>query len=275
MKYIENPILKRDLKYRLHIKKLIPAIILRYICIGILFLLVLLARLGNGILAFLIAEAVMILLFTSGSICDAFVSQNGRRDFSELSLTRIKQRSIIFAKLITSNLYNFIVLIISDIAIFAFLSSQNKFNMQGVIYANLVLLTLMFATSILALLFCMIFRRNSIASIFSIYLVIIFLLFNVIIAGLFIERTENQKAKDLLTNSAIYVNPVIMLSRSLGKIDLMRTDYMYSVADAIVGRGVIYPDWRVSCMMYLAVSCLLLGVAILISYIRRNKAVCD
>ena len=267
MKYIENPVLKRDLKFRLRIKKLIPAILLRYICIGILFLLVILARLGTGILAFLIAEAITILLFTSGSICDAFVSQNGRRDFSELSLTYIKQRSIIFAKLITSNLYNFIVLIISDIAIFAL---QNKFNMQGVIYANLVLLTLMFATSILALLFCMIFRRNSIASIFSVYLVIIFLLFNVIIAGLFIERTENQKAKDLITNSAIYVNPVIMLSRSLGKTDLMRTDYMYSVADAIVGRGVIYPDWRISCIMYLAVSCLLLGVAILLSYTKKN-----
>jgi hypothetical protein len=265
---MKNPVLKRDLKIKLRIKKLIPAIILRYICIGILFLLVLLARLGNGTLAFLIAEAITILLFTSGSICDAFVSQNGRRDFSELSLTRIKQRNIIFAKLITSNLYNFIVLIISDIGIFAL---QNKFNMQGVIYANLVLLTLMFATSILALLFCMIFRRNSIASIFSIYLVIIFLLFNVIIAGLFIERTENQKAKDLITNSAIYMNPVIMLSRSLGKIDLMRTDYMYNVADSIVGRGVIYPDWRISCTIYLAVSCLLLGVAIFVSYIRRNK----
>jgi hypothetical protein len=264
---MKNPVLKRDLKFKLRIEKLIPAIISRYICIGIFFLLVIIARLGNGILAFLITEAVMILLFTSASICDAFVSQNGRRDFSELYLTRIKQRSIIFAKLISSNLYNFIVLIISDIAIFAL---QNKLNMQGIIYANLVLLTLMFAISILALLFCMIFRRNSVASIFSVYLVIIFLLFNVIIAGLFIERTENQKAKDLLTNSAVYANPIIMLSRSLGKIDLMRTDYMYSVADAIVGRGVIYPDWRISCTIYLAVSCLLLGVAILLSYTRKN-----
>jgi len=259
-----NPVLKRDLKFKFRIKKLIPAILLRYICIGLLFLLVILARLGTGILAFLIAEAITILLFTSGSICDAFVSQNGRRDFSELSLTRIKQRGIIFGKLISSNLYNFIVLIISDIGIFAFLSSQKRFDTQGVIYANLVLLTLMFATAILALLFCMIFRRNSLASIFSIYLIIIFLLFNVIIAGLFIERTENQKAKDLLTNSAIYANPIIMLSRSLGKIDLMRTDYMYNIADAIVGRGVIYPDWRISCVIYLAVSCLLLGVVILI-----------
>lgn len=264
---MKNPVLKRDLKIKLRIKKLIPAIILRYICIGILFLLVILARLGTGILAFLIAEAITILLFTSGSICEAFVSQNGRRDFSELSLTRIKQRSIIFAKLITSNLYNFIVLIISDIAIFAL---QNKLDMQGVIYANLVLLSLMFAITILAFLSCMIFHRNSIASIFSIYLVIIFLLSNVLIAGLFIERTENQKAKDLLTNSAIYANPVIMLSRSLGKIDLMRTDYMYSVADSIVGRGVIYPDWRISCIIYLAVSCILLGVAILLSYTRKN-----
>jgi hypothetical protein len=267
---MKNPVLKRDLKFKLRIKKLIPAIILRYICIGILFLLVILARLGTGILAFLIAEAITILLFTSGSVCDAFISQNGRRDFSELYLTRIKQRSIVFAKLITSNLYNFIVLIISDIAIFAFLFSQNRFNLQGIIYANLALLTLMFATTILAFLFCMIFRRNSIASIFSVYLVIIFLLSNVLIAGFFIERTENQKAKDLLTNSAIYANPVIMLSRSLGKIDLMRTDYMYSIADSIVGRGVIYPDWRISCIIYLAVSCFLLGVAILLSYIRKN-----
>jgi len=272
---MKNPVIKRDLKFKLRIKKLIPAIILRYLCIGILFLLVLLARLGTGILAFLIAEAVMILLFTPGSICDAFVSQNGKRDVYELSFTRIKQRSIIFSKLTTSNLYNFIILVVSDIIIFSLLASQNKFNIHGIIYANLILLTLMLATTILAFLFCMIFRRNSIASIFSVYIVIILLLSNVITAGLFVERTENQKAKDLLTKSAVYSNPIIILSRSLGKIDLMRTDYMYNIADSIVGRGITYPDWRISCIMYLSVSFILLGAAIFVSYIRRNTVAFD
>lgn len=267
---MKNSVLRRDLKLKFRIKKLIPAIISRYLCIGILFLLVLLARLGTGILAFLIAEAIMILLFTPGSICDAFVSQNGKRDFYELSLSQLKQRNIIFAKLITSNLYNFIVVIISDIIIFALLFSQKKFDVHGIIYASLILLTLMLATTILAFLFCMIFRRSLLASAFSAYLVIILLLLNVITAGLFVERTDNQKAKDLLTKSAIYANPVIMLSRSLGKIDLMRTDYMYNIADSLVGRGIIYPDWRISCIIYISVSCFLLGVAMLLSYTRRN-----
>jgi len=270
MKYIENPVLKRDLKFNFRIKKLIPAIILRCICIGILFLIVLLVRLGTGIFAFLIAETVMILLFTPGSICDAFVSQAGRRDAYDLAFFRMSKVKLIVGKLIASNLYNFIVVIISDIIIFVLLASQKKFNTQGVLYATLVILTFMFVFSVLSILFCTIFQRNVIASAFFVYSVIILLLFSVIIAGPFLERTENQKVKDLITKSAIYVNPIIMLSRSLGKIDIMRTDYLYNVADPIVGRGFNYPDWRISCTAYLIVSCFLLGLAIFVSFIKRN-----
>jgi len=61
------------------------------------------------------------------------------------------------------------------------------------------------------------------------------------------------KGKGLNNKFCNLFQSCIMLSRSLGKIDLMRTDYMLSVADAIVGRGVIYPDWRISCTIYLAV----------------------
>jgi len=267
---MENPILKRDLKLKLRIRNLIPAIILRYICIAILFLLVMLVRLGTGILAFLIAEAVMILLFTPGSICDAFVSQAGRRDAYDLAFSRMSKVKLIVGKLIASNLYNFIIVVISDFIIFALLASQKKFNTQGVLYATLVLLTFMLVSSVLSILFCTIFQRNAIASVFFVYSVIILLLFSVIIAGPFLEQTENQKAKDLITKSAIYINPIVMLSRSLGKIDIMRTDYLYNVADPIVGRGFTYPDWRISCTAYLIVSCFLLGLAIFVSFIKRN-----
>jgi len=267
---MENPLLKRDLKLKLRIRNLIPAIVLRYICIAILFLLVLLVRLGTGILAFLIAEAVMILLFTPGSICDAFVSQAGRRDACDLAFSRMSKVKLIVGKLIASNLYNFIVVVISDFIIFALLASQKKFNTQGVLYATLVLLTFMLVSSVLSILFCTIFQRNAIAPAFFVYSVIILLLFSVIIAGPFLERTENQKAKNLITKSAIYINPIVMLSRSLGKIDIMRTDYLYNVADPIVGRGFTYPDWRISCTAYLIVSCLLLGLAIFVSFIKRN-----
>jgi hypothetical protein len=277
MNYIENPVLKRDLKLKLRIRNLIPAVVLRYICIAILFLIVLLVRLGTGILAFLIAETVMIMLFTPGSIYDAFVSQAGRRDACDLAFSRMSKVKIIVGKLIASNLYNLIVVIISNIIIFVLLASQRKFNTQGVLYATLVLLTFMFVSSVLSILFCTIFQRNAIASAFFVYFVIILLLSSVIIASPFLERTENQKAKNLITKSAIYVNPIVTLSRSLGKIDIMRTDYLYNVADPIVGRGFTYPDWRISCTVYLIISCLLLGLAIFVSFIKKNVilSICD
>jgi hypothetical protein len=128
----------------------------------------------------------------------------------------------------------------------------------------------MLVSSVLSILFCTIFQRNAIASAFFVYSVIILLLFSVIIAGPFIDRTESQWGKNVMIKSAIYVNPIVMLSRSLGKIDIMRTDYLYNVADPVVGRGFTYPDWRISCTTYLIVSCLLLGLAIFVSFIRRN-----
>lgn len=73
----------------------------------------------------------------------------------------------------------------------------------------------------------------------------------------FIERAQNQKLKDIMTKVSFYVNPIIMLTRSLGKIDIMRTEYMYNIADPVVSRGFTYPDWRIMAIIYTGASVIL------------------
>ena len=143
--------------------------------------------------------------------------------------------------------------------------------MLGIVYGNIVILTLIFVASVISLFFCTIPRRNVLASIILPYFVILLLLGSVIIVGPFIDRTEDQQVKNLMTKSALYVNPVIILTRSLGKIDIMRTDYMYTIADPLVGRGFSYPDWRISCIIHFVVSFFLLFITFLFTYIRRNS----
>ncbi|MGB9595033.1 MAG: hypothetical protein ACPL7B_02025, partial [Candidatus Poribacteria bacterium] len=188
-----------------------------------------------------------------------------RQEISELIFTKIKRPSIILYKLIISNIYNIIIAIIANIIIFTLLYDYQKMTLSGIINANIVLLAVMTFSSALTIVLIALFSCRMLASSFCVYLILSVLLFSVIIVGPFILRTENQKAKDLMTKSSIYANPVIMLVRSMGKIDIMRTDYMYNIADPIVGRGFTYPDWQKQCLGYFIVSFIFILIAILSS----------
>ena len=260
-----NSLLKLELKRKIQIKKIISAIIARAICLVILFSLVLLIRIANGILALFISLSVTILLFTPASIINSFISKSARREISELIFTKIKRSPIILYKLIVSNIYNIAIILIINIIIFIFLYDYQKMTPSGIIKANLVIFVIMIFSSALAIIIVSLLNRSLIASSFCAYLIISVLLFSVIIIGPFILITENQRAKDIMTKSALNVNPVIMLVRSVGKIDIMRTEYMYNVADPIVGRGFAYPDWRIQCLGYFVISCLFISVAIVSS----------
>jgi hypothetical protein len=253
-----NPILRLELKRRIQIKKIILAIIARILCVGILFLLVLLAQLATGILALFISLSATILLFTPASVINSLISKSARQEINELMLTRINRLGILMIKLIGSNIYNLIILLISNIIVFTLLYDQQKMTPSGIINANLVLLVIMALSSALAFIFVP--SRNIIILSFFVYLIIAILLSSVIIIGPFIQRTENQQAKNIMAKSSLYVNPIITLTRSMGKIDIMRTDYMYNIADPVVGRGFAYPDWRLSCLGYLAFSCLFIAI---------------
>ncbi|MEK7400720.1 MAG: hypothetical protein AAB116_27560 [Candidatus Poribacteria bacterium] len=261
-----NPLLKLELKRKFKIRNMILSFSARIICVGILFLLVLLARLATGILALFISLSATILLFTPASVINSLISKSARQEINELMLTRINRLGILIIKLIGSNIYNIIILLTSNIIVFTLLYDQQKMTPSGIINANLVLLVIMALSSALAFIF--VISRDIIISSFFAYLIIAILLFSVIIIGPFIQRTENQQAKDIMAKSSLYINPIITLTRSMGKIDIMRTDYMYNIADPVVGRGFVYPDWRVSCLGYLAVACLFIAI---ISLPMRNK----
>ena len=270
LQVMENPVLKRDLKIRFRLRNLIKAVFVRYACIGLIFILALLSQIGNNILSFIIAQAVTIMLFIPATIYDAFASKIGKRDMRELAFTRLNPMTVILGKVVSANIYNFIIIIFSFIFLLIISLSQKKVSVSGIIYSNIVTIAIMSAISAVSLFFCAIFRKNVIASTILPYFVILLLLFSVIISGPFIDRTESQQFKKIMINSALYASPAVNLARASGKIDIMRTLYLYTIADPIVGRGFSYPDWRISCTIYVGISILLLFIASLLIRLRKT-----
>ena len=270
MSGFENPILKRELKVRIRIAKLIPAIALRCVCLGLIFLLVLLSRLGSGILAFVLAEAVLILLFTPGTVCDAFVSNAGRKDLRDLALTRLRTGATVPGKLVGANLYTLIIVVLSAPGMFVI----STFN-RNLIYVNISLLILMFLSTAISFAFSILFHRNAIAPSIIAYALVFLMISSVVTTGPLIERVQDAGMRNAIAKSALYINPLIMVSRSLGNIDIMRTDYIYTLADPIVGRGFTYPDWRRAGVLYLGISCLFLFPAFIGFRHRKRYAVSD
>jgi len=250
--------LKYELRSRLRITKLLTSVIIRLICIYLLFSLVVLSRIGRGILAFFIAEAVVIALFSIGNVCDALASSRTRKEFLDISLTRLGIRNIILAKLIGANIYNLIFVLLSAIISLSIPTFWKGIGFWGIARANIVTFLILVTSTALGSFFSVLYRNNLFFVALTSYFLILVLLGSVMLPVPFIERTQNQKLKDIMTKVFLYANPVIMLTRSIGKIDVMRTEYMYNIADPLVGRGFSYPDWRIMAVIYASVSVILL-----------------
>jgi hypothetical protein len=100
------------------------------------------------------------------------------------------------------------------------------------------------------------------------YIFIFLLMGSIVIPGPIIERMQWPGSKGAMIKAAMHANPLIMTSRALGKfdsrlpeMDIMRTDYMYTLADPIVGYGFTYPDWRHVGFIYVGISSLLLALS--------------
>ncbi len=258
MDKIENPVLDRELEVRIRVAKVIPAIALRCACLGFIFLLVLLSRLGRGILAFILAETLLILLFTPGAVCAAFASNTGWDDFRDLTLTRLRSGGILFGKLVGANLYTCMIILLSALVMCTASLFHRDLHIWRLISANIALLIMVFASSVISLTFSMLFRRSIFGSAMLSYILIFLLIGSVVIPGPLIERMQNSKMRIAVTKVALYANPLIMTSRALGRVDIMRTRHIYVLADPIVAPGFTYPDWRHAGIIYLAISCLLL-----------------
>lgn len=252
---LENPVLIYELRSRLRVERLIPAIFLRCVCLGLLFCLVLLSHLGKGLLAFILAETVLILLFTPGAICRSFVSSADLRD---LALTRLSAPGILLGKFVAADIYTCLVIAFSAITMCAAAFFSSDLHVWRLICANTALLILGFSSGVVGLAFSIMLRRNSLVAYILTYMLILFLIGSVIIPGPFMERIQSSKTKAAMTKLALYANPLIMTSRALGRIDLMRTRYIYVLADPIVNWGFTYPDWYAAGILYSVISLILL-----------------
>ena len=258
MKGLENPILRYELRGKLRSSKFVPAMFLRLVCLLLLFSLVLLAYLGRGILAFVLAESLLILLFTPGTVFKAFSSDSRHGNFQELALTRLSSPAILLGKLIAADLYTFILIILSAIVMCSVAIFHSNLSIWRLLYANAALLILIFSSSVVGLAVFMILRWSRFTGYVLIYALIILLISNVIILSPLIERLQSNRAKDAIVKFALYTNPLIMAARALGNMDLMRSRYIYDMADPIVNRGFTYPSWYFIGGIYFAASCLLL-----------------
>lgn len=256
MARLGNPVFAYELRSRLRVRKLVPAIILRCVCLGLIFLLALLARLGRGVLAFVLAESFLILLFTPGAVCYTFSSNTRQGRFRELALTRLSSPAILLGKLATADLYTCIIVVFSAIIMCITAVFRDDLHVWRLVCTNAALLILMFSSAVIGLFFSMIFRRNGFAGYMLAYMLVFLLIGSVIIPGPMMERIQSSGLKAAITKVALYANPLVMTSRSLGRIDLMRTRYIYNLAGAIVDRGFTYPDWYFAGAVYLAISCL-------------------
>lgn len=254
---LQNPLLKLELKSRLYIRKLIPAIILRLVFIGFIFLLILLTQIGKGLLAIFFSEAILFLLFNPGAVCATFSSDSSRRSIRDLTLTKMSPLSIFLGKLAGANFYSFIIIILSFLIILIASLFHKNLKLQPLIFAHIALIAIAFASSTIGLIFSVIFQRNNFTSALFAYIIILMLIGSVIIPGPVITRIKNQEIKSSVSNVALYISPFIMISRSLGNIDIMRTQYMYQIADPIVAPGFNYPYWHYAGVLYFGVSSLI------------------
>lgn len=253
-----NPVLKRELKDRIRGGKFLRSIAIRFVLLGFIFYLVLLARLGRGLLAFILAEAVLILLYTPGAIYDVFASTAGRRQIRELTLTRLSPGAILLGKFVGASFYNLIIILVSALAMFRLWLFCGGFHLSRLLYANLALLILLYASAAISLAFSSMFRRSTLIPAILAYTFILLLMGSVLAAGPAIDGMDNPKAKTAMTTLVLYANPLVMTSRTLGTIDVMRTEYMYRIAAPIAGRGFTYPNWYFAAIIYFTISCVLL-----------------
>ncbi|MBM3211065.1 hypothetical protein FJZ33_02530 [Candidatus Poribacteria bacterium] len=263
---MENPILIREIKLRLRTRKLIAGMILRFAFLGFFFLLILLSHIGKGILAVVLSEALLLLLFSSGTIFASFSGESNRRDLLSLSLTRLSSFSIFWGKFLGASLYNSFIIFLSASTMIIISLLDKKLHIQSLIFAHLGLIIISFASSVIGLAFS---NLGGFKGAFLAYIVIFLLIGSVIIPGPALTRIDNHEVKSLISKIALHANPFVMLSRSLGKIDIMRTQYLYQVADPVVGPGFTYPDWRYVAFLYLLVSILIFTSSYLV-FIRRK-----
>ena len=258
MTRFENPVLTHELRSRLHVKRLVPAILLRCVCLGLIFLLVLLARLGRGLLAFVLAETLLILAFTPGAVCSTLTSRAARRDLRDLALTRLSSPAIFLGKLAVADLYTCMIIMVSAIVMCAASLFSSRIHVWPLLYANVALLVLEFSAAAIGVAFSMVFRRNSSIAYILAYALILLLIGSVIVPGPIIEQVQSRGTKAAIIKIALHANPLIMTSRALGTMDLMRTKYIYDLAEPIVTRNFVYPNWYSTATIYFVISCLFL-----------------
>lgn len=232
------------------------------------FLLAMVYKLGAGAPALVTALVFLLILLPPGVTCNALTNQKTHDLITDMSFAPLNRKLLVFAKFTITNVYNVVFIVLS--IIFMYIRYNENVGILQLLKVGLALILLNFTLASLSMSFSLVLNR--ILSFALSYLLSCALLSNIFLCGALVERLSDQGVKNLLTTIAMHTNPAIMVLRSLGKIDILRTQYLYNLADPIVGRGFSYPEPYVCWAIYFGLLILINSLNLIFAnrYFRRQ-----
>jgi len=243
---LDNPVLKREIRIRLNPKKIIIALILQGFSLFFIFALLTVAKLGDTVKVFFLAETGLILLAAPLLTSNAVNSEVNRKNVQQLLTTPLKTTEILIGKLIGLEFYNLIFLILSFLISSVILTIFGKnISLLTILFIHVMLLVYVYSCGSLGILCSTICRSAFYATELAFSILAIFI-GNVVLINPLIRWGCNSSIAIPL---ALNTNPFVAISTVL-KHDIFRTEYMYNLSP-VASYAYIYPKWYLIVFWYI------------------------
>lgn len=254
---LDNPVLKRELRIRLNPKKIILALILQGFSLFFIFALLTVAKLGNTLQVFFLAETGLILL--AAPLLTSNTVNSEAKNAQQLLTTPLKTTEILIGKLIGLEFYNLIFFTLSLLMSSVIIPIFGKdFSLLRILYIHLILLIYLYSFGSLGML-CSAICRSAFYAAELAYSIIAVLISNVVLINPLIRWGCKSS---IAISLALNTNPFVAISTVL-KHDIFRTAYMYNLSP-VASYGYIYPKWYFIGFWYIlgGVICFLVSVCL-------------
>ena len=265
---LDNPVLEREIRVRLNPKKIIIALILQGFFLFFVFALLTVAKLGDTVKVFFLAETGLVLLAAPLLTSNAVNSEANRKNAQQLLTSPLTTTEILIGKLIGLEFYNLVFLtlsfLISSLITTIFWKDT---SILTILYIHLILLIYLYSCGALGML-CSTICRSAFYSTELAYSILAILISNVVLINPLIHWGCNPSIAIPL---ALNTNPFVAISTVL-KHDIFRTAYMYNLSP-VASYGYIYPKWYLIGFWYILGGgiCFLVSACLFRRYCRRCK----
>ena len=238
--WLDNPILHREIKNRLKLKKISLAFAIQLFFLCLIFILLLAARLGRPAKVFFLAETLLIVLMAPLLTSNAISREQILRAEQQFT-TPLKRHQILLGKLIGMELYPIIFLTLSFFAANIFAIFQTDINWVDIARIHLIFLIYLYACGALGI-FCSTICKNALYATEMAYLILALLISNVVLITPFIRW--GFKASTVIP-LALYANPFTPICAIL-KLDIFRIQggiNLYNLSPVASYGWYAFPAW--------------------------------